>query len=341
MNKEDILHKLCASGEEQQELFRRAREIRDEHFPQGVCVRGVIETTNLCTCNCDYCPMRRDNLKMNEVYSLNEQEILGAVQQIRTCGIHTVFLQAGETPMTTGSLGEAIGKIRSLYDGDVAIILNLGVKTVEEYAYLYEQGATGYILKFETSDSVNHERLRHESYEQRIEAIRHLLNIGYSVGTGMIIGLPGQTLDTIADDILLAQSLKVQMCSVSPFLPAPNTPLQSHPPGSIQMTLNAMAIMRLLSPDWLIPSVSALEKISTGGQVAGLRAGANVITVNYTPKKESDKYHIYGENRFVVTLGHALQTIEAAGLNASIGAGSEATGQISCSKEKSHESISG
>ncbi|WP_151737572.1 biotin synthase BioB [Paenibacillus tengchongensis] len=340
MNKEEIIQLLGTAGAEQQLLFEQARNIRNEHFPQGVCIRGVVEVSNLCICNCDYCPMRRDNLKMNEVFALDESEILGAVEQIRTCGIHTVFLQGGETPAGTRMLGGAIRKIRSMFGDEVNIILNLGVKSANEYAYLYEQGATGYILKFETSDRINHERLRHESLDKRLEAIRHLLDIGYEVGTGMIIGLPGQTLDSIADDILLARSLNVQMCSVSPFLPAPHTPLGSCPHGSINLSLNAISIMRILSPDWLIPSVSALEKIRAGGQVAGLNAGANVITVNYTPKRESGKYHIYGENRFVVTLGHALQTIAGAGLRASDVSVNPASAPGAIPKETDHEIVS-
>ncbi|MEK5445299.1 biotin synthase BioB [Paenibacillus sp. FSL R7-0331] len=340
MNKDEIIQLLTADGEEQQMLYDTAKGVRDKQFPEGVSIRGVVEVCNLCLCNCDYCPMRRDNLKNNSLFTLNEVGILGAVEQMTDCGIRTVFLQGGENPANTRIAGGAIRKIRSMYRDEVNIILNLGVKTAAEYAYLFEQGANGYILKFETSDHINHERLRHEALDKRIEAIQMLLETGYEVGTGMIIGLPGQTIDSIADDILLAKSLNVHMCSVSPFLPAPHTPLEHYSSGSIDLSLNAISIMRILQPEWLIPSVSALEKVRAGGQIAGLNAGANVITVNYTPKQESGKYHIYGENRFVVTLGHALQTIAGAGLQAAADLRKPAAGPNAISKETNHESIS-
>ncbi|WP_214803151.1 radical SAM protein [Exiguobacterium sp. ERU656] len=315
MNKEEIVKALNYSGAQQEELFKKARLVRNKYYDQSAILRGVIEITNLCRVNCDYCPMRRDNSKNNKVYTLNDEvKILEAVKEIKKNGINIVFFQAGEVPGTTKLIGNIIPKIKEMYDNDVEILLNLGIKSKKEYQYLYDQGATSYILKHETSDSDLHLKLRHEPLEGRIQAIKDLIDIGFKVGTGMIVGLPGQTIDSIAEDILLAKELGVHMCSVSPFVPAPNTPLENVPNGSSEISLNAISIMRLVSPHWLIPSVSALEKNGTGGQKLGFNAGSNVMTINFTPTSESEKYLIYGKDRFVVKTQYARKLLESVNL---------------------------
>lgn len=318
MLKKEIIDNLILTGIEQKELFKEARRQRALYYKNKAVLRGVIELTNICRVNCDYCPMRRDNAKVNDLYFLQDEEIiLDAVKTIKDNGINVVFFQAGETPKTTKLVGEIIPKIKEIYNNDVEILLNLGIKTPDEYKYLYEQGATSYILKHETSDPIIHQKLRHEPLDNRIEAIENLLKIGFKVGTGMIVGLPGQTIESIADDILLAKKLGVHMASVSPFVPAPNTPLDTQPNGSVDISLNAIATMRMISPEWLIPSVSALEKTTGGGQQGGFNAGANVMTVNFTPSIQSDKYLIYGKDRFVVKTEYALKTLEEACLSPS------------------------
>jgi biotin synthase len=315
MLKEEIINKLMLTGIEQEQLFEEARNARKQYFNDKAVLRGVIEITNICRVNCDYCPMRRDNIKNNNVFTLEDEDlILETVKEIKANGINVVFFQGGETPKTTKLIGELIPKVKEIYEGEVEILLNLGIKTEKEYKYLYDQGATSYILKHETSDSNLHMKLRHEPLEKRIQAIKTLMDIGFKVGTGMILGLPGQTIDSIANDILLAKELGVHMCSVSPFVPAPNTPLEELPSGSNNMALNAIAIMRLISPSWLIPSVSAMERTAEGGQQRGYNAGGNVMTINFTPPKESGKYLIYGKDRFVVKATYAKQTLESVGL---------------------------
>jgi biotin synthase len=317
MNEQEITRLLTVSGDPQEELFAEARALRHKAYGGRVVLRGVTEVTNLCRVNCEFCPMRRDNTRYNNIFRLDEATLLTVAQAIKAAGINIVFFQAGEIPQTTRLIGEAIPKIRALFDNDVEILLNLGNKSREEYAYLREQGATSYILKHETSDSVLNERMRHDSYKERLRCLSDLLDLGYRVGTGMIVGLPGQSLESIACDILLAKELGVHMCSASPFVPAPNTPLADAPAGSVEITLNAVAIMRIISPSWLIPSVSALEKSTQGGQLRGLYAGANVITVNFTPETERNRYLIYGKNRYVVRSDYARTMISTAGLQAS------------------------
>ncbi|MCC9312337.1 radical SAM protein [Kitasatospora sp. RB6PN24] len=311
----EIRQALLATGESQQELFAEARRLRDEHFGPQVVLRGVVEITNVCRVNCEYCPMRKDNTRENDRFFMSSEAILSCVNSIREAGIDIILLQGGETPRSLVAVKEAIPAIRELYDGKVEILLNLGNFSRQQYEELRELGATSYILKHETSDPELHMRLRHESLDERLRCMKDLLALGYKVGTGLISGLPDQSLDSIVDDVLLAGDLGVHMCSVSPFVPAPNTPMSVLPAAPVGMALNIMAVLRICYPHLLIPSVSALEKNEEGGQSSGLGAGANVLTVNFTNEADRDRYLIYGSKRYVVGLQHVKDIVHRAGLS--------------------------
>lgn len=310
----DIVQLLQLRGRDQEQLFAAARQQRHDVFGDQVVVRGVTEITNQCRVNCAFCPMRRDNTRANNGFRLTADDLVESAATLRANGIDVVFFQGGEIPQTTRIIGGAAPQIRELYGGKVEILLNLGNKSRDEYAYLREQGATSYILKHETSDAQLNERMRLETLESRLACLRDLLDLGYYVGTGSIIGLPGQTVQSVARDIVLARDLQVHMCSVSPLVPAPDTPLAGHPPGDMELTLNALAASRIACPQWLIPSVSALAKTQGGGQYRGFMAGANVITVNFTPDAQRDRYLIYGRDRFVVRRDYASDLIAQTGL---------------------------
>jgi biotin synthase len=316
MIRSEIIELLQLRGSAQQELFQRARTARRSHFADGATVRGVIEVASACVQNCSYCPMRLDNRMPRYIYRADR--IVDLSRHIHAAGIRTVSLQAGDIPRTTQTVGEAIPEIRRIFAGEVDILLVLGDKSRDEYAYLREQGATSYILKHETSDPRLHQEHRFYAVEDRLACLENLMSLGYRVGTGTIVGLPGQTLEILADDILLARSLGVHMCSASPFVPAPGTPLADAEPGDVDLTLNALAVMRLVMPGALIPSVSALQKQVPGAQALGFAAGANVITVNFTPDGDQANYPIYGADRFIVGRDYASQLLLEAGLRPDI-----------------------
>lgn len=303
---------LRLRGAEQAWLFAQARALRHQNFANAAVVRGVIEVTSVCVQNCTYCPMRRDNRMTRYIYGADD--VVALSRDIRASGIRVVSLQGGDTPRTTQIIGQAITAIREIYDDDVDILLVLGDKSRDEYAYLRAQGASSYILKHETSDPRLHLEHRYYPLQRRLDNLQNLLALGYRVGTGTIVGLPGQSLEMLADDVLLAQSLGVHMCSASPFVPAPDTPLAGAPPGDIDLTLNMIAATRLAMPGALVPSVSALEHRSPGAQLAGLNAGANVITVNFTRRPDRRDYPIYGADRFVVERQYASEALRKAGL---------------------------
>ncbi|HXM04199.1 MAG TPA: radical SAM protein, partial [Chthoniobacterales bacterium] len=277
-DREAIIRWLQVRGTEQELLFAAARSAREQVYGRRVIVRGLIEVTNLCRVNCEFCPMRRDNTKQNTIFQLTPDQILDVVSDIKAAGINIVFFQAGEVGKTTRLVGDLLPEVQGRFDSPVELLLCLGNKTDTEYEFLKKQGGTSYILKHETSDPDLNERMRQSSFEERIRCLRTLVRLGFKVGTGAIVGLPGQSIESLADDLELARDLGAHMVSGSPFIPAPDTPLAGHPPGDVELTLNLIAIARIMNPSWLIPSVSALERRQGGGQLSGLAAGANVLT---------------------------------------------------------------
>lgn len=315
LTRSEIRKALHASGSAQKDLFAEARRLREENFGSKVIVRGVTEITNVCRVNCNYCPMRRNNIRLLDRYFMTADEILARARLVRDAGLDVILLQGGETSRSLSALREALPEIRRLYSSRVEILLNLGNLSRRQYEELRSLGATSYILKHETSDAALHLAIRHECLDQRLRCLRDLLDTGYRVGTGLITGLPGQRLGSIIDDIELAGKLGVHMCSVSPFVPAPDTPWENEAPGDLNLALNAIAILRICYPYLLIPSVSALEKTNVGGQSRGLAAGANVLTVNFTGERNLARYLIYGKDRFVVSMDHVKQLVSQSGMS--------------------------
>ncbi len=302
---------IDADGELQQELFAQARWVRQQHQMDQVHLRGVIEISNFCRKNCNYCAMRAANENL-ERYRLSATEILDIAAQIHRLGIGTLFLQAGQDPECDAILQEVIPAVKRQFG--LHILLCLGEYPRATYERWRALGADSYILKFETSDPKTYRQIAYTPLTRRLQCLRWLQEIGFQVGTGNIVGLPGQTLDTLVRDILLIQEIQPDFASASPFIPNEHTPFASEVAGSVRRTLNIMAIFRILFPQALIPSVSALEKLEPGGQLAGLNAGANVITINFTPPQCRRNYVIYSQERFVVSLSHARTIIQQAGM---------------------------
>lgn len=242
MKKQEIIDLLAGRTMSDDDLFASARAARATIFQNRVVIRGVIELTNQCRVNCTFCPMRRDNTQENSAYILDEETIIAKASDIREAGINVVFIQGGEIPQTTLILERAIPRIITAFGGKVEVLLNLGNKSRGEYERLKTAGAYSYILKHETADPQLYKRLKYETLEARLRCMHDLFDLGYKVGTGSMIGLPGQSLEHIADDIILARSLGAHMVSASPFVPAPNTPLDGHPPGSVLLTLRTIAV---------------------------------------------------------------------------------------------------
>lgn len=311
LSKADLLQLLQVKGEAQQQLFEQARTVRQAAQADRVLLRGVIEVSNYCQKNCDYCAMRATNPGLDR-YRMNAEQILAVASAIEQANLSVIFLQGGQDPQGDAMLAEVIPELKRRFN--LSILLCLGERPRDVYFKFAELGADSYILKFETSDPQLYRQIAHTPLSRRLQCIEWLREAGFKVGTGNIVGLPGQTLETLAEDILLAIKIRPNFVSASPFIPNQNTPLENLPYGNLDLTLNAMAIYRLAFPTAFIPTVSALEKIQVGGQLRGLNAGANIMTTNFTPARYRGQYKIYSEQRFIVSLAHVRRTIELAGL---------------------------
>ncbi len=305
---------LRLRGRPQDLLFEAARAARRTHWGDTYILRGVIELTNLCRMGCSYCPMRRGGIAAGDHFLLSESEVFAALAEIADTPVQVISFQSGETPKVIGLALSACRAARAQFGIKRQVLLSLGKHSPEIYSQLRDAGATSYIMKFETADPALHKGLRGETLSLRQTHIDELIAAGFEVGTGSIVGLPGQTIESVAADLVYGLRQNTHMLSVSPFIPAAHTPLADSPMGDVETTLNAIAILRILAPDRIIPTVSALELAAPDGQLAGLMAGANVITVNCTPQRQADLYQIYGRDRFKVPMDHALETCRKAGL---------------------------
>ena len=301
LSKKEIISFLRARGAKQEELFQKARDIRKKNL---ICqkIRGVIEISSYCRKQCNYCPMSCKNSKLKR-FRLTPLKIIEIAKEIRGKHISTLFLQSGEDPNAVNIIKSVMPKIKKL--GFNEIILNLGDLPKIDYTELKDLGANGYILKQESSNAKIHLESRGYPLIERIRCIKKIKSNGLNLGVGSIIGLPNQTVEDMAEDILFATKLLPAMSSVAPFIPAPETPYEKNKSGNVDYTLNTIALLRILNPKIDIPSVSALEKLRKNGQLQGLMAGANIVTVNFTPSKQREKYNIYGKNRYVVKLNYA------------------------------------
>lgn len=315
LTKPELIELLTVEGDLQQQLFWQAREVRRDYGADEVTLRGVIEISNYCQKNCDYCAMRATNNRL-ERYRLLPEELFSIAEDIKRANIPVIFFQSGQDRECDPILEEVIPEIKKRLN--LHVLLCLGERPGEVYQKFAELGADSYILKFETSDPNLYQEIAYTPLARRLQCMRWIQEAGLQLGTGNIVGLHKQTLDTLAEDILLVLKTQPDFASSSPFIPNQDTPLEQLPYGNLNLTLNTMAIYRIALKTCLVPTVSALEKIQKDGQLMGLNAGANILTINFTPERARGNYAIYSKKRFVVSLEHALETIKRAGLRAKL-----------------------
>src|SRR5580698_1535720 len=290
----------------------RAAAIRDNVFGRNVFVRGVVEVSNYCRQNCHYCAMRRDNRDLAR-YRLVADELADLIIHHRPASITDIDIQAGEDPVAVREV--VLPLVRELRrHTDLGITLCLGTLATREYDELREAGGDYYVLKIETGDAQHYRSIEAPgTLARRIEAIRYLADTGWKVSSGLIVGLPNQTDEHLAQSLRLLTTLPLAGGSVSPFVAGGQTPFFDAPNGGIEQTLNCLAWMRLASPHWLIPAVSAMKLVSATGYVRAFQAGANLATINFTPHKVRADYPIYKRDRIIMDEERVLSAIEQAG----------------------------
>jgi len=290
LSKNEIVE-LLKDDQYNDELFKAADRVRKKYVGDEVHLRGLIEFSNICKQNCLYCGLRRDNKNIKR-YRLKPEQIINFAKNARNLGYRTVVLQSGEDDFFNVERMTKI--IKSIKQLDIAITLSIGEKTREEYKAYKEAGADRYLLRIETTDKELYEKLDpNMSHENRKRCLKDLKELGYEVGTGCLIGLPGQTIESIADDILFFKEIDADMIGVGPFIPNPDTPLKNEKGGTFELSLKVMAITRLLMPDINIPATTAMETLNINGRLIALRSGANVVMPNVTEGEYRKLYALY------------------------------------------------
>jgi len=272
-------------------LFTSADRVRAKYVGDEVHLRGLIEFSNYCKQNCLYCGLRRDNKKVNR-YRLSEEQIIEFAKKASELGYKTVVLQSGEDPYYKADRMKRI--ISEIKKFDLAITLSIGEKTFDEYKAYKEAGANRYLIRIETTDKNLYTKLDPDmDWQNRLECLKSLRKLDFEVGTGCLVGLPEQTLESLADDILFFKEINADMVGVGPFIPNENTPLQNAEGGSFELALKVMAITRLLNPDINIPATTAMETLNPQGRLIALQSGANVVMPNVTQGDYRKFYEIY------------------------------------------------
>lgn len=291
LSKEEIVQ-LLGNPQYDQALFAAADEVRQKFVGDEVHLRGLIEFSNICKNNCLYCGLRRDNLKLKR-YRMSPEEIVALARRaVKDFGFKTIVMQSGEDLwFTPERLKPILAEIKKL---DVAITLSIGEKSFEEYKAYKEAGADRYLIRIETTDKDLYHRFDPGmSWDERKECLVNLGKLGYEVGSGIMVGLPGQTLESIADDLLFLQDMQIDMAGIGPFIPHPDTPLKDEKGRAFELSLRTMAIMRLLLPDINIPATTAMETLHPEGRIIALQCGANVIMPNVTEGEYRQLYELY------------------------------------------------
>lgn len=275
-------------------LFETADKKRRKIYGNKVYLRGLIEFTNYCRNNCYYCGIRCSNTALQR-YRLSKEEILDCCREGHSSGYRTFVLQGGEDPYySDDKICEIVDAIYSLFS-DCTVTLSIGEKTKESYQAFFCAGARRYLLRHETADEAHYRMLHPEkmSLAHRMKCLYQLKEIGYQVGTGIMVGSPYQTVENILQDIRFMQDLKPDMIGIGPYIRHSHTPFRDFPNGSLTLTLRLLAILRLMFPYALIPATTALGALHPMGREMGLKAGANVVMPNLSPVNIRKLYSLY------------------------------------------------
>lgn len=291
---QDLVNMLSLNDPvETEKLYRAADEVRRNNVGEEVHLRGLIEFSNVCRKSCNYCGIRGGNHKI-ERYRMSPDEIFEAATLAAGFGYKTVVLQSGEDPYYTAEMMAKLIK-RIKQTNRIAVTLSLGERSRDDYLQMFEAGADRYLLRFETSNPNLYRQLHPDSdLSLRLEKLVRLREIGYQVGSGTMIGLPGQNLNDLADDILKFKELDLDMIGVGPYISHPDTPLAGCANGTADLTLKVIALTRIVTRNAHIPATTALATLRPeDGREKALQAGANVVMPNVTPLKYREQYELY------------------------------------------------
>lgn len=316
MTRGEIISMLNASDDGA--LFAEAVELRNRTVGDKVYLRGLIELSNRCGKDCLYCGIRRSIGNVFR-YELTDDQVFSAAEYAWRAGYGSVVVQAGERTdeWFVDRVEGLIRRIKSLSNGELGITLSLGEQSVETYRRWFVAGAHRYLLRIESSSPELYARIHpaDHSFMRRLECLRILKEVGYQVGTGVMIGLPYQTIENLADDLLFLRELDVDMCGMGPYIEHPDAPLSAVDSGfsreeRFRLALRMIALLRLLMPDINIAATTALHALHPQGRELGIAAGANVMMPNLTPEVVRANYKLYNDK--------PLQDMDLLGFNVAL-----------------------
>jgi biotin synthase len=300
----NIVKLLTAEGEDKLLIFKRSAQIKEQFIGNRVWFRGLIEFSNVCGKDCLYCGIRKGNRSLSR-YSLTDEEILSAADFAFKNRYGSIALQSGEieSSVFSGRIENLLSRIKELSHGELGITLSVGEQSYETYKKWYDAGAHRYLLRIEATNPELYRKIhpdndRHDFYK-RLECLRSLQEIGYQTGTGVMIGLPFQTIDDLAGDLIFMREFDIDMCGMGPYIEHEDTPLASSSHDLLpltdrfDLTLKMIAIVRIMMKDINIVAATALQAIDPMGREKAIRIGANIIMPNITPGRYRDSYKLY------------------------------------------------
>ena len=309
-----------------EEVFRLARYMQKKYVGEKIYLRGLIEYSNICRKNCFYCGLRRDNSDIHRYY-MPVKEVLKVAQEATDAGYSSLVIQSGEM---VGSkfikdIEYLVREIKSLSRGKIGITLSCGEQTTDTYERWFDAGAHRYLLRIETCNQELFHQIHPKNelhlFERRIKALEYLKKTGYQVGSGVMIGMPGQSLDHLVDDLLFLNDLDVDMIGMGPYIPQEDTPMGRNRDEEImseadrlRTSLLMIAAARILMRDINIASTTALDILSTEGRIKAIKAGANILMPNFTPQKFKLHYNIYAGKHTLPNPAGLLDSFRSSGL---------------------------
>lgn len=302
--RENIVSLLKSEGEERTLLFRKSAEIKEKYIGKKVWFRGLIEFSNVCGKDCLYCGIRKGNKNVAR-YNLSDDEILAAAKFAYDNRYGSIALQSGEleSSFVTERIENLLFRIKDLSKGELGVTLSVGEHEPEVYKKWYDAGAHRYLLRIESTNKKLYNKIHPDDskhdFQRRLDCLKSLQDIGYQTGTGVMIGLPYQTLDDLAGDLLFMKEFNIDMCGMGPYVEHADTPLINHTDTLLplkerfDLTLKMIAIIRIMMKDINIVAATALQAIDPIGREKAVKIGANILMPNITPGKYRDSYKLY------------------------------------------------
>lgn len=303
-SKEEIVKLLQSDGIDKKDLYEKSAAIKRKYVENKVYFRGLIEFSNICSKNCFYCGIRKDNHKVKR-YNLSDEEILNAAKFAYENKFSSLVLQSGEleTKSFVKRIENLLRKIHQQTNNELRITLSCGEQTIETYKRWFENGAHRYLLRIESSNPELYFKLHPDDethrFHKRVESLLFLKEVGYQTGTGVMIGLPFQSIENMAEDLLFIKNFDIDMVGMGPYIEHTNTPLYQYKDlllpieKRFDLTLKMIAVLRIMMKDINIASATALQAIDKLGREKAIKIGANVIMPNITPGQYRDSYKLY------------------------------------------------